>query len=194
MVSELLCADWLLLPAHCPDPCRVMLPRSTVTIEPVDGGVAQLAPCTVSVSDVLIDPRWVLEGAHALSAAGAVMAAVVGAADGVLGKHIEVLRSRMSSGSGGAAIADQVAVTLASAASDIDAAQLQLRGREVNMGESAEVITLCRQAIARARTAADALLTSGRHALTGAHPVVACWTDMHAVRRLAEGTLTGLAG
>jgi 3-hydroxy-9,10-secoandrosta-1,3,5(10)-triene-9,17-dione monooxygenase len=179
-------ADWLLLPAGSAS--RVLVPRGRVHVQPDDRviGAGAAGVGQVSADDVAVDDRSVFtcDGTSGLVAAVGAAAAVVGSADGVWRTHVEQVRTRSDFSYGGHEITDEAAAALARAASDIDAAKLQLRG--------ADTIWALTQAVARARVAADRLLVSGRHALDAADPVTRLWRDVHAGSLLAAQVFDGI--
>jgi len=110
-----------------------------------------------------------------------VSSAVVGSADGVWRTHVDQVRARLDISYGGDEVTDEAAAAVARAASDIDAARIQITG-SVDPATSTWAFA---QSIARARGAADRLLTSSRHALDASDPVTNRWRDVHAGARLA---------
>jgi 3-hydroxy-9,10-secoandrosta-1,3,5(10)-triene-9,17-dione monooxygenase len=172
-------ADWLLLPAD--HARRVLVPRSQVRIELATRGTGLSAAGAgdVIVGDVAVGDGRVFLGdddSGTIAAAGAA-AVVVGSADGVWRKHVDQVRARLGISYGGDEVTDEAAAQVARAASDIDAARLQITG-------SLDPATAA-QSIARARSAADRLLASSRHALSSSDPVTHRWRDVHAGCRLA---------
>ncbi len=162
----------------------VLVPAAAVHIEPATGavGLDKAGICAVTVADLpvadadvrTVDPR---------AAAGAA-AAVVGCADGVWRNHVERVRARLTVSHGGDEVTDDAAAQVARAASDIDAARLQIIA--ALDGDPAVRAWQFRQAVARAHGAADRLLANSRHALDAADPVSLRWRDVQAGRRLAE--------
>lgn len=121
---------------------------------------------------------------HELVAACA--AAVVGTADGVWRKHVDQVRARLAISHGGDEVTHEAAVHVARAASDIDAARLQITTAVAQRSESTWPYA---QAVARARGAVDRLLSSSRHALDASDPVTGAWRDVHAGCRLVARVL-----
>lgn len=189
-------ADWVVLPAH--DAARdgsvrrVLVSREDAHIQDARGlaGAADVA-----VSSLLVDSAHVFDPEQdETSVRGAVgpAAVVVGSADGLLREHIRQLRTQLAVSSGAAAVTDAVAAHIARAASDIDAAKLQIiesLGEQVHF-EAA--VAACRQAVARARSAADHVLEHSRHALDASNPATQRWRDVDADTRLAVRVLDGL--
>jgi 3-hydroxy-9,10-secoandrosta-1,3,5(10)-triene-9,17-dione monooxygenase len=175
--------DWLLLPAGAES--RVLVPRSGVRVEAVDraGGLATAGIGEVIADDLPVDDEYVFTADREtdLIVGVGVAAAVVGSADGVWRKHVDQVRARLDLSYGGHEVTDEAAAALARAASDIDAARLQIAGAV----DCAAPRGAFAQAVARARDAADRLLTSGRHALDASDPVTNLWRDVHAGCRLA---------
>lgn len=182
-------ADWLLLPAG--GACRVLVPRSSVRVEPVEraSGLSVAGVGEVIVDGLVVDDGRVFTGDHGagLIAGAGAAAAVVGSADGVWRKHVEQVRARLDVSYGGDEVTDEAAAEVARAASDIDAAKLQLTGSLDPPAPWAFA-----QAVARARGAADRLLASSRHALDASDPVTDLWRDVHAGCRLAVRIFDGL--
>lgn len=182
-------ADWLLLPAGRAR--RVLVPRSSVRVEPADRatGLSRAGIGEVIVEDLAVDDGCVStgdRGAGLVAGAGAA-AAVVGTADGVWRKHVEQVRARLDVSFGGDEVTNEAAAEVARAASDIDAAKLQLMGALAPLAPWAFA-----QAIARARGAADRLLASTKHPLDASDPVTNLWRDVHAGCRLAVRIIDGL--
>ncbi|MEH3140877.1 MAG: hypothetical protein PGN37_11985 [Mycobacterium kyogaense] len=176
-------ADWLVLPARHSAGCRVLIPRDRVTVDARDGG-AGLADA--AASDVAVDAGHILATTHdgsVLAATGAA-AAVAGSARGLLRRHVEQLRSHLAAYHGGTT-ADSEAASVARAASDIDAAELQLTESAPAQAALEPTVWVCRQVVARARSAADLLLEHSRHALDADDPVTRRWCDVDAGARLA---------
>ncbi|WKG05903.1 hypothetical protein [Mycolicibacterium sp. HK-90] len=201
-------ADWFQLSAldEGATVC-VLVPRDTVQVEQhVDRhGLADAGIGDVAVTDAAVDESAVFRreadivsgteqfddpDARIVTGAGQA-AAVIGAASGVWRAHVGQVRRRLATsyGSEDAAELTSSAVLVARAASDIDAARLQLTG---SLGATApDAATAQRQAVARARNAADQLLGSGsRHALDTTDPVARLWLDVLAGYRL---TIRGIA-
>lgn len=180
-------ADWLLLPAG--RACRVLVPRSSVRVEPADRAAGL---CTAGVGQVIVDglvvgDGRVFTGDRSLIACAGAAAAVVGLADGVWRKHVDQVRARLDVSFGGDEVTDEAAAEVARAASDIDAAKLQLTG-----SLDPPVSWAFAQAVARARGAADRLLASTKHPLDASDPVTDLWRDVHAGCRLAVRIFDGL--
>ena len=180
-------ADWLLLPAG--RACRVLVPRSSVRVEPRDraAGLSVAGVGEVIIDGLVVDNGRVFTGDRSLIAGAGAAAAVVGSADGVWRKHVEQVRARLDVSFGGDEVTDEAAAEVARAASDIDAARLQLMG-----ALSPPAPWAFAQSIARARGAADRLLASSRHALDASDPVSDLWRDVHAGCRLAVRILDAL--
>ncbi|MFN8227786.1 MAG: hypothetical protein U0R18_13845 [Mycobacterium sp.] len=176
-----------LLRLSLPDGVEAVVPAAAARIEPADGLAALdgARVCAVTVDDVPVadvrpvDPRTV---------AGAA-AAVVGSADGVWRSHVDRVRARLTVSHGGDEVTDDAAAQVARAASDIDAARLQVvTALDDGPGMRARRF---RQAVARAHGAADRLLANSRHALDAADPVSMRWGDVQVGRRLADALLLG---
>ncbi len=205
-------ADWFLLSALDDESVRhVLLARDAVQIDRhVDGrGLDAAGIGDVVVTDAVVDEQSVFTGSddtacppdgfdgHRLpvqivTGAGQA-AAVVGTAAGVWQAHVGQVRRRLATSYGSEDTTELTssAVLVAKAASDIDAARLQLI---TSLGFSvAEAAKAQRQAVTRARNAADQLLGSGsRHALDATDPVARRWLDVSAgyrltIRRIAAG-------
>jgi 3-hydroxy-9,10-secoandrosta-1,3,5(10)-triene-9,17-dione monooxygenase len=190
-------AHWLLLPAGDRAEYRVLVPRDGVRIEPVGdhSGLGAAGVCDVTASDLLVTERRVFLDDHhaAVTAAAGAAAAVVGSADGVWRKHVEQVRARLATSYGGGGVTDEAAAQVARAASDIDAARLQITTSiQPPEADLASATWACRQAIARARGAADDLLGSSRHALDASDSVSPLWRDVHAGARLGGQLLDQL--
>ncbi|WP_166904319.1 hypothetical protein [Mycobacterium sp. DL440] len=197
-------ADWLLLSALDEGSVRYVLLRRGVVQVDGDGdrrGVDAAGIGDVTVSDVVVDEGSVFSPSDDNSwdtgefddapppyrvLAGAGQAAVVvGAASGVWQAHVGQVRRRLATSYGSEDTTELTAsaVLVARAASDIDAARLQLT---VALSADADgAVTALRQAVTRARNAADQLLSSGnRHALDATDPVARLWLDVLAGYRL----------
>jgi 3-hydroxy-9,10-secoandrosta-1,3,5(10)-triene-9,17-dione monooxygenase len=190
-------ADWLLLSAGNGGACRVLVPRSEVRVDPVTGltGLSAAGSCDVTVSELIVDERHVFRNHrdHVAVIAGAGMAAaVVGSADGVWRKHVDQVRARLATSYGGEQVTDEASAEVARAASDIDAAKLQVTTSCELPGDLAAATCAFQQAVARSRDSADRLLGSSRHALDASDPVTSQWKDVHAGCRLAVQLLDGL--
>ena len=129
--------------------------------------------------------------AYVRAAIGAA-AVVVGSADGMLRQHIRQLRTQLAVSPGAASVTDAVAAQIARAASDIDAAKLQITELPSTRDDLNSVVGPCRQAVARARAAADHLLEHSRHALDASNPATQRWRDVEAGSRLAVRLLDAL--
>jgi 3-hydroxy-9,10-secoandrosta-1,3,5(10)-triene-9,17-dione monooxygenase len=109
----------------------------------------------------------------------------VGSADGVWRRHVDQERARLATSYGGDEVTNEAAAQMAWAASDIDAAKLQVTA-SLDMSEDYPAGRQgYQQAIARARGAADRLLANSRHALDATDPVTRLWRDVHAGCRMA---------
>ncbi|HET9874688.1 MAG TPA: hypothetical protein VFQ37_02855 [Mycobacterium sp.] len=199
-------ADWLLLTADDGGiRYYALVPRHEARIEPVAAltGLSAAGICAVSVSELPVaDQRvWPAESgsndriaAGVLTGAGAA-AAVVGSADGLWRAHVRQVRERLAASYGSDESADQTAsaAQVARAASDIDAAKLQIA---TSLRDSVpDALSAQRQAVSRARDAADHLLASSRrHALDASDPVARFWLDVHTGCRLTLSLLDGLGG
>ncbi len=190
-------ADWLLLPADDAGGCRVLVPRDAAHVEPVpDTGLAGADVHNVSISGVAVADRHLFsdDGGRAAVIAGAgAAAAVVGSADGVWRNHVQRVRARLATTYGGDEVTDAAAVQVAWAASDIDAAKLQVTTSLELPDDLASRTWAHRQAVARAGAAVDRLLGSSRHALDASDPVTRRWRDVHAGCRLAVGLLDAIS-
>lgn len=124
-----------------------------------------------------------------VTAAAGAAAAVVGSADGVWRKHVDQVRARLDISYGGDEVTDEAAAQVARAASDIDAAKLQITD-SLDPGTTAWALA---QSVTRARSATDRLLASSKHALNSSDPVTHRWRDVHAGCRLALPIIDGLA-
>lgn len=110
----------------------------------------------------------------------------------MLQQHIRQLRTQLAVSSSAAAVTETDAAHIARAASDIDAARLQITGIPDSRGNVGVAVGASRQAVARARAAADHLLEHSRHALDAANPATRRWRDVDAGSRLAVRMLDGL--
>jgi 3-hydroxy-9,10-secoandrosta-1,3,5(10)-triene-9,17-dione monooxygenase len=197
-------ADWLLLTADDDDARhRVLVPRSEAQIEPApaQSGLSAAELCDVTVDGLPVADRrifaaWLQPGDNiapaALAGAGAA-AAVVGSAHGLWRNHVDQVRERLATSYGSDEVSDQTASTrqVARAASDIDAAQLQITASLTDGPRAAAWAQ--RQAASRARDTADHLLgSSRRHALDASDPVTRFWQDVHTGCRLTLRLLDGL--
>ncbi|WP_124711878.1 hypothetical protein [Mycolicibacterium nivoides] len=210
-VTGALCADWLLLSALDGDSVRcVLLPRDTVRVDQQAGlrGLDAAGIGDVAVSDALVDTQAVFESPddsscatgefddagppYGILAGVARTAAVVGAASGVWQAHVGQVRRRLATSYGSEDTTELTAsaVLVAKAESDIDAARLQLVA--ALSADAAGAATALRQAVTRARNAADQLLSSGsRHALDATDPVARLWLDVLAGYRLTIRRIGG---
>ena len=182
-------ADWLLLSTDDGSACHVLVPRDSAHLEPVGDhlGLAAAGICDVAVTELPVAPHRILRGAHTHTAVTSrcAAAAVVGSADGLWRAHVEHARARLATSYGGEETTDTTAAQLAWAASDIDAAKLQITTAVAAPEGPEDVAWASQQAIARARSAADRLLGHSRHALSASDPVTRRWRDVHAGCRLA---------
>lgn len=112
----------------------------------------------------------------------AAAAAVVESADAMWRRHVDQLRTRLAITYGGDEVTDEAAVQVSRAASDIDAARIQISAPAATARD-------CVQAVTRARRAADRLLASSRRSLDASDPVTEIWRDVHAGYRRAVGVL-----
>ena len=190
-------ADWLLLPARNGSACRLLVPRDSAYIDAVSGhvGLHAAGVADVTISDVAVDRARMFraEGTGAVLAGAGAAAAVVGSAVGLWHRHVEQQRAQLAASYGGDERTDAVAAHVARAASDIDAARLQITESPMAEGDLDDAVRVCRQAVARARSAADRLLEHSRHALDASNPVTHRWRDVDAGSRLAVRLLHGLA-
>ncbi|QRY49442.1 acyl-CoA dehydrogenase family protein [Mycolicibacterium septicum] len=215
-VTGALSADWLLLNALDGDSGRcVLLPRDAVRVDHQAGlrGLDAAGIGDVAVSDAIVDAQTVFanpddsscatgelddEGPpYGILAGAARAAAVIGAASGVWQAHVGQVRRRLATSYGSEDTTELTAsaVLVAKAESDIDAARLQLV--TALSADAAGAATALRQAVTRARNAADQLLSSGsRHALDATDPVARLWLDVLAgyrltIRRIGEDPSAG---
>ncbi|MFB1298069.1 hypothetical protein ACAG24_021370 [Mycobacterium sp. pW049] len=192
-----LSADCVLLPAHemnrGGEARRVLVSREDAGIEGTADGIAAGA-VDVTISDLRVDTARIFQAddAPGIREAVGVSAVVVGSADGMLQQHIRQLRTQLAVSSGAAAVTEAVAAQIARAASDIDASKLQINQSLCEMPDLEIVIRSCRQAVARARAAADHLLEHSRHALDASDPATQRWRDVDAGSRVAVRVLDGL--
>ncbi|MEB3030281.1 acyl-CoA dehydrogenase family protein [[Mycobacterium] nativiensis] len=189
-------ADWLLLAAD--EDRLVLLPRAAVvTVVPTepaglpDAGLAELTVTELPVTDERVFPARD-DGAAVITGAAA-GAAVAGAADGLWRVHVAQVQEKLAASYGSAETADLTVSTrqAARAAADIDAATLQIvASLSQDPGTAARAQ---RQAVVRAREAADRVLGSSRgHALDASDPVARLWRDVHTGCRLALRLLDDL--
>ncbi|OBH15136.1 hypothetical protein [Mycolicibacter sinensis] len=189
-------ADWLLLAA---DGDRlVLVARADVAVSPrtAPTGLPDAGIADVQVVELPVDAERVFaardDGAAVVGGAAAA-AAVAGAADGLWQAHVAQVRQRLAASYGSAEVGDLTVSTrqVALAASDIDAATLQIRASLSQHPRSAARAQ--RQAAARARAAADRVLSSSRgHALDASDPVASLWRDVHTGCRLTCELLDAL--
>ncbi|KUH85508.1 hypothetical protein [Mycobacterium sp. IS-1556] len=207
-------ADWFLLTADADGtPHCVLVPRSAVHIEPAQHptGLDAAGIRDVTVTDVPVEQRQIFQNAveraqfapriaTRMLAGAAAAAVVVGAAGGVWRTFVEQMRERLAASYGSEELTDQTSTTVhvARAASDIDAARLQIEasfrpGRDGVRDTFRAAAWAHRQAAVRARDAADQLLgASHRHALDASDQVTRLWRDVHAACRLTIFLLDGL--
>jgi 3-hydroxy-9,10-secoandrosta-1,3,5(10)-triene-9,17-dione monooxygenase len=181
-------AAWLLLPVSRDR--QVLVPQEAAVLEPVTGlaGLHEAGIRDVTVAGS--HDCHVVDGVEAGPVLGqaATVAAVVGSAEGVLRMHVEQVRARLATSHGGDEVTDAAAAQVGWAASDIDAARLQVAG---SVADDIEAATWAhQQAVARARDAADRLIANSRHALNASDPVTGLWRDVHAGCRLAARLLS----
>lgn len=210
-VTGALSADWLLLSALDGDSVRcVLLPRDAVRVDHQAGlrGLDAAGIGDVAVSDAVVDAQNVFANpddspcatgeldkfgpSYGILAGAARAAAVIGAASGVWQAHVGQVRRRLATSYGSEDTTELTAsaVLVAKAESDIDAARLQLV--TALRADAAGAATALRQAVTRARTAADQLLSSGsRHALDATDPVARLWLDVLAGYRLTIRRIGG---
>ena len=192
-------ADWLLLTA---DQCFVLVPRSAAHVEPIrdSTGLRAAGLCDVTVSDMPVGEHRIFENTCDKGVVGAAAAAaVVGSADGAWRIHVDQVRERLAASYGSEEVTDQTSSTaaVARAASDIDAAKLQI-ATSIQLSDAGPdgfraAAWAHRQAAVRARDAADQLLgSSRRHALDASDPVTRLWQDVHAGCLLTIRLLDGL--
>jgi 3-hydroxy-9,10-secoandrosta-1,3,5(10)-triene-9,17-dione monooxygenase len=179
-------ADWLLLPAG---DCRILLPCRGISIDTVEGqsGLNAAGIGDVTATELPVDERHVFGGRpdRDVTLAGAVAAAaVVGSADGMWREHVDQVRARLATSYGGDEVTNEAAAQVARAASDIDAAKLQVTTALQRRDDAAAAAWAHRQAVARARDAADRLLAISRHALDASDPATRMWKDVYAGSRL----------
>lgn len=191
-------ADWVLVPAHeaTQDGVtrRVLVSREDAGVDSVTGEIAAGA-VDVTISDLSVEHGRVFaaeENTHIVRGAVGPAAVVVGSADGMLQQHIRQLRTHLAVSSSAAAVTETDAAHIARAASDIDAAKLQITEISDGRGDVGVAVGASRQAVARARAAADHLLEHSRHALDATNPATRRWRDVDAGSRLAVRMLDGL--
>ncbi len=175
-------ADWLLLAID--DGRRVLVLRDRVHVasEGRRDGLHDAGIAEVTAGDVPVE--LMVNGGDGLIAAAGAAAAVVGSADGLWRKHVDRVRARLNLSYSGDEVTNEAAAEVARAASDIDAAKLQITGA-LDLGARGAARAVA-QSIARARSAADRLLASSRHPLDASGPVSQRWRDVHAGVRLAN--------
>lgn len=189
-------ADGFLLPVD--GGREVLVPRSAVHVEPVDArtGLVGAAVCDVIAAGVAVGAPESVPGIGDPGVAGALAAgaaaAVVGCADGLWRKHVEQVRARLTISYGGDEVTDDATAEVARSAADIDAARMQILTPDPDGPPTPG--WAYRQAVARARGAADRLLATSRHALDAADPVSRRWCDLQAGCRLAEAVFRRTAG
>lgn len=210
-VTGALSADWLLLSALDGDSVRcVLVPRVAVRVDHQAGlrGLDAAGIGDVAVSDAIVDPQTVFANPdespcateelddcrppYGILTGAARAAAVIGAAAGVWQAHVGQVRRRLGTSYGSEDTTELTAsaVLVAKAESDIDAARLQLSS--ALSADAAGAATALRQAVTRARNAADQLLSSGsRHALDATDPVARLWLDVLAGYRLTIRRIGG---
>ena len=190
-------ADWLLLSANADGKrCCVLVPRRDADIETTRNETGLLAAelSDVTVSGLPVPERRIVQsprGPAALVIGAGAATAVVGAADGVWRNHVDQVRERLAASYGTEEVTDRMSSTteVARAASDIDAAKLQI-AQSLHRTDAARAH---RQAAVRGRDAADRLLgSSRRHALDTSDPVTRLWQDVHAACRLTLRLLDGI--
>jgi len=187
-------ADWLLLAA---EDHLVLVPRSDVEVVLTEvSGLPDAGIAEVHVSELAVAEERVFAARDddaAVVSGAAAAAAVAGAADGLWRAHVAQIRERLAASYGSADVGDLTVSTrqVARAASDIDAATLQIRASLSQRPQSAARDQ--RQAAARARAAADRVLSSSRgHALDASDPVTRLWHDVHTGCRLTCELLDAL--
>ena len=182
-------ADRLLLSTDDGSGCHVLIPRDSAHLEPIGDhlGLGAAGICDVAVTELTVAPHWILREArsHTVVTPRCAAAAVVGSADGLWRAHVEQARARLATSYGSEETTDTTAAQLAWAASDIDAAKLQITVAVAAPNDPEDVAWAAQQAVARARSAADRLLGHSRHALNASDPVTRRWRDVHAGCRLA---------
>lgn len=191
-------AEWLLLPVHVGSAGHLLVSRDAADIDTAGDQVALAAAgvSDVTVSDVAVGEARVLDGGDhtgALFTGAGAAAAVVGSAAGLWRTNVERLRAQLAASHGGDEITDALAAEVARAASDIDAARLQITESLTAHSDLDEAVRICRQAVARARSAADRLLGRGKQALDASNPVTRRWREVDAGSRLAVRLLDGIA-
>jgi 3-hydroxy-9,10-secoandrosta-1,3,5(10)-triene-9,17-dione monooxygenase len=190
-------SDWLLLPARNGSPCRVLVAREDARVEAAGdhAGLGAADVSRVTIADLAAERVHVVAREHgtaAIRAAAGATSSVVGSAVGVWRRHVEQLRVQLATSYRSAEITDAAAARVARAASDLDAATLQVTTPPSGARDLAATVWEYRQAVARARSAADRLLEGGRHALDAANPVTQRWVHVDAGSRLAARLLDAL--
>ena len=188
-------ADWLVLPARDRRPCRVLVSRQDVCVADTLTALEGAGTGDVTVTDRAIDDSHVLRGdvgPTALRAATGASAAVVGSAVGLWRRHVEQLRMQLAASHRSDEMTDAAAAQVARAASDIDAARLQITDAAAARGDHDDMDRVRRQVVARARSAADRLLEHSRLALDASNSVTHRWRDVDAGSRLAVRLLDAL--
>ncbi len=181
-------ADRFLLPVRGGTNRHVVVARDSVRVDIGSDSTALRAAglADVTASDVVVSPADVFApdpGGPVLTVTGAT-ATMVGSAQGLWLRHVEQLRSHLAAHPGGTT-ADSDAAQVARAASDIDAAELQLTESAAAEPDLEVTVWVCRQVVARARSAADRLLEHSRHALDADDPATRRWGEVDAGARLA---------
>jgi 3-hydroxy-9,10-secoandrosta-1,3,5(10)-triene-9,17-dione monooxygenase len=181
-------ADWLLLPVG---DYRILVPCREISIDTVEGqsGLNAAGIGDVTAAELPVDERHVFGGRpdRDVTLGGALAAAaVVGSADGMWCQHVDQVRTRLATSYGGEEVTAEAAAQVARAASDVDAARLQVTASLGMRDDAAAAGWAHRQAVARALGAADRLLASSRHALDASDPATRMWKDVYAGSRLAN--------
>lgn len=187
-------ADWLVLPTE--NARRVLVPRAAARIEPHREGFTVAGVCDVTIAGHVVDDSHAFPSDHraaAIAMAGAA-AAVTGAAEGVWRHHVEQMRARLATSYSGGELANAAPAQVARAASDIDATRLQIVDALRRPEAEAADARAYRQAVARARSAADHILGNSRHALDMTDPVTRLWRDVHTGCRLSAAVLDEAVG
>lgn len=172
-------ADWFLL-AYEGSYRLVPRERVDIGVHTRPAGLAGAGIGDVTVTGLGVDDLHTGAVDHVFTAAAAA-SVVVGSALGGWRRHVDQVRARLAISYGGDEITDPAAAEIARTASDIDASRLQIATADL-AGDTAPFA----QAIVRARSAADRLMASSRHALDASDPVTAAWRDVHAGCRLAQ--------
>lgn len=180
-------AGWLVLPTK--NAGRVLVARDAARIAPCrdPAGLSAAGVCDVTITDYAVGDSHAVTGtrrAAAIAMAGAA-AAITGSAEGVWRHHVEQMRARLATSYSDDELANSAPAHVARAASDIDATKVQIIDALRRPDSEASETWAYRQAVARARIAADHLLGNSRHALDATDPVTRRWRDVHAGCRLA---------